>query len=273
MKSLTVAVSVAGIYESAEPDGLLADELLCGMEAELVQRCEGGILRVRTAYGYQGYARGSDFIQEEAEWRDAPKLIVTGSYVNLQEQPSVRALARLSLPRGSLCRAEGPLAEGWQPVCLGGNVRGYLPTLHLSPYPMGGGLRGDALRQSLCQNALSYMGCCYRWGGKTPLGIDCSGLCSQVYLNHGIAIWRDAAILEGYPVKQIVWEATGGGTPPLQPADLLYWKGHMALWLGEGRYIHSSASAGGVSVSSLVKGEPGYREDLANTLLACGTVF
>lgn len=273
MKQLTVTASVAAIYESPAPGGVLADELLCGMGAKLVQRREGGMLRVRTPYGYEGYARGRDFIQEQPQWPDAPKLIVTGSYVNLQEKPSVRSPVVMSLPRGALCHEEGAAAEGWQPVLLGGGQRGYLPTLHLSPYPMGGGLCGDVLRQSICQNALSYTGCCYRWGGKTPLGIDCSGLCSQVYLNHGIAIWRDARIAEGYPVKEIPWEVKSGGMPPLQPADLLYWKGHMALWLGEGRYIHASASAGGVTVSSIIKGEPGYREDLANTITAYGTAL
>ena len=31
----------------------------------------------------------------------------------------------------------------------------------------------------------------YRWGGKTPLGIDCSGLVSMSYLLNGIAIYRE----------------------------------------------------------------------------------
>lgn len=273
MKNLTVTAAVAGLYESPAPGAVLADELLCGMGAELVQRCEGGILRVRSFYGYSGYLKSDGVAEENEAWRDAPKLIVTGSYVNVQEQPSVRSHVVMSLPRGALCCGEGVVAEGWQRVRLGGGQQGYLPTLHLCPYPMGAGLCGDVLRQSLCQNALSYMGCCYRWGGKTPLGIDCSGLCSQVYLNHGIAIWRDARIVEGYPVKEMPWEGRDGETPPLQPADLLYWKGHMGLWLGEGRYIHSSASSGGVTVSSLVKGDPGYREDLANTITAYGTAL
>lgn len=273
MKRLMVTASVAGLYESDKEGALLADELLCGTSAELLQRHVGGILRVRAAHGYEGFVASENLAPEDAQWQSSPKLIVTGSYVNLQQQPSVRSTVLFSLPRGSLCRGEGPSVEGWQPVCLAGGQRGYLQTVHLDTYPLGAGLADNALRRSLCNNALAYLGCCYRWGGKTPLGIDCSGLCSQVYLNHGITIYRDARIVEGYPVREIPREVAGGQMTPLQPADLLYWKGHMALWLGEGRYIHSSASAGGVTVNSLIKGDPGYREDLATSILAYGTAL
>ena len=59
------------------------------------------------------------------------------------------------------------------------------------------------LREALAQTALSYLGCPYRWRGRTPLGLDCSGLYSQTYLMYGIAIWRVAAIVPGFPIRPI----------------------------------------------------------------------
>ncbi|MEG2074641.1 MAG: SH3 domain-containing C40 family peptidase, partial [Angelakisella sp.] len=260
MEKLIVRAAVAPLYESPRAGALLADELLCGMSAELLEESGGGLVRVRSFYGYEGYGARESFSTEGAEeWGRREKLIVTWSYDNVQQQPSVRSPVSLSLPRGSLCAGKGPSVLGWQEVRLAGGGEGFIQAVHLAPYPMGGGLAGDKLRLSLCQNALSYMGCCYRWGGKTPLGIDCSGLCSQVYLNHGIGIYRDAVIAGGYPVHEIPFAE-------LRPADLLYFRGHMALWLGDGRYIHSSASSGGVTASSFTEGDAGYRNDLSKGL-------
>ena len=51
--------------------------------------------------------------------------------------------------------------------------------------------------------------------------------------------------------------------------------GHVALYLGEGRYIHSTgaAASGGVVINSLEPSDPLYREDLVKCLYAVGSVF
>ena len=88
------------------------------------------------------------------------------------------------------------------------------------------------------------------------------------YFLNGITIFRDARIEPGFPVRAISPEAA-------RPADLLYFPGHVALYLGEGRYVHSTARAGsdGVVINSLCPGQPGYRADLRESLITAGTVF
>ena len=48
-----------------------------------------------------------------------------------------------------------------------------------------------------------------------------------------------------------------------------------ALYLGEGRYIHSTGAAvsGGVVINSLESSDPLYREDLVKCLYAVGSIF
>ena len=57
--------------------------------------------------------------------------------------------------------------------------------------------------------------------------------------------------------------------------DALYFPGHIALYLGEGRYIHSTgaANSGGVVLNSLDPADPLYREDLVKSLYAVGSLF
>ena len=100
------------------------------------------------------------------------------------------------------------------------------------------------------------------------MGIDCSGLVSISYLLNGVVIWRDAQIQEGFTVRHIPRGAMG-------PGDLIFFPGHVAMYLGEGRYIHATARAGsdGVVINSLDPAAPDYREDLAQSLTAVGSIF
>ncbi|MBR2328429.1 MAG: C40 family peptidase, partial [Clostridia bacterium] len=55
--------------------------------------------------------------------------------------------------------------------------------------------------------------------------------------------------------------------------DLLYFPGHMAMYLGDGRYIHATAREGRVCINSLEQDSPLYREDLADSFIYAGSVF
>ena len=126
----------------------------------------------------------------------------------------------------------------------------------------------EAFRDAVCAQAKKYLGTEYRWGGKSGRGIDCSGLVSSAYMQCGVLIYRDARIVEGWPMHQIPFADKKRG-------DALYFPGHIALYLGEGRYIHSTgaSASGGVVINSLDPADPLYREDLVKSLYAVGSVF
>ena len=137
---------------------------------------------------------------------------------------------------------------------------------------MGQKMKESALRQEIADRALSFLGTQYRWGGKTAMGIDCSGLAFMSYLLCGILIYRDARIMPGFPVREI---PMGNPAETAKKGDLLFFPGHVAVSLGEGRFVHATAypGCGCVTVNSLNEKDPDYRMDLREKLIAVGSIF
>lgn len=77
----------------------------------------------------------------------------------------------------------------------------------------------------------------YLWGGTVGPNYDCSGLMQAAFASVGVRLPRDAYQQEAF-VQPISLEE-------LQPGDLIFFGSpekatHVGLYLGEGRYIHSS---------------------------------
>ena len=250
-----------------------SDEVLSGWTLDILDRPRPGWAQVRTAYGYTGFAPTGCLLEDPdraTQWEALPKVMVTGGLCDLLHIPEVEGWRVDTLPRGALAAPVGPpLETGWRRLALPDGREGYTKSSFLSDDYKKAPLWGeDRLRASIVRRAESYLGVQYRWGGKSPMGIDCSGFTFMSYYLHGITIFRDARIVPGFPVRAI-------GLEEARPADLLYFPGHVALYLGEGRYIHSTARAGsdGVVVNSLNPGDPDYRSDLRESLTTAGTVF
>lgn len=251
----------------------LADEALYGMILEVLEQTTSDYWKVRTHYRYEGYAPVSCLLigDETADWWvKLPKKVVLYKHTcDVLAEPKVQSWPLVTLPLGAVVSPAGQPEDGWQRVLLCGRQEGYTRSGFLGEYYENPPDEDEtALRARIVANAKRYEGTHYRWGGKTPLGIDCSGLASMACLLSGIVIHRDASIKEGFPVREIPLEQAKAG-------DLLFFPGHVAVYLGEGRYIHSTGKAGsdGVDYNSLNPDDPDFRADLKEKLTQVGSCF
>lgn len=251
----------------------LEDETLYGMVVDILEAVSPGWYRIRTPYRYEGIVSAENLLlgdERVAAWEALPKRTPFHKhFCDVLSQPRVQGHLLQSLPMGGQVAPLGAPENGWQRVLLADGREGFAPAGILAAFPTAPVCPDEAgLRQALVDAALRYQGSPYRWGGKTPQGIDCSGLVSMAYMLCGITIYRDAHIKEDFPIHEIPLET-------VQPGDLLFFPGHVAMYIGGGKYCHCTARSGdnGFTINSLDPQASDYREDLAGQIRQVGSYF
>jgi len=85
--------------------------------------------------------------------------------------------------------------------------------------------QGFTKKDKLIENALIYLNAPYLWGGRSPLGIDCSGFTQMVYRLQGVDLPRDA-------YQQADIGTTLSFIEETEPGDLAFFDNN------EGKVIH-----------------------------------
>lgn len=116
------------------------------------------------------------------------------------------------------------LEHGFVPV----NDMGWVFAAHFSP------VNTVPKAQDLADTALLYLHTPYLYGGRSSLGIDCSGLIQNTLLRHGIKCPRDSGDQEKALGKQI-------DKKDLKRGDLVFFKGHVGIMMDSKNILNATA--------------------------------
>ncbi len=254
---MVVCVPFAVLYSAPELMAEQVDEMLYGEEAEIIDEI-GGFYKVKTEYGYIGWTIKSNLFEK---LHDANHIVVT-PFADLLFEGKNYFQAPITLPRGARVDVGFSHKEDRYGFAVLPSKRiYYIHKNHISPLGSIKKQSEEELREALVATAKEYLGVQYRWGGRTHHGVDCSGLCFNAYRFNGINIWRDADFEKNDNLREIpLVEAKKG--------DLIFFKGHIAMYIGNGEIIHSTASKGKVVIEKYEE-----NEHLKEIFICVGTAF
>lgn len=101
---------------------------------------------------------------------------------------------------------------------------------------------GGGSGNSIVSFALSLQGCPYVYGAAGPSTFDCSGFTMYVYAHFGVN-------LPHYDGSQMKY-GRSVGYANAQPGDLIFYGGHVGIYIGGGQIVHASSTYGRVKTES-----------------------
>lgn len=224
--TMRVAAPVAPLRRAPSTDAPLDTQALFGETVTVYDIAGAWVWGQLDADGYVGYLPLADLVDAStATARDAlpPSHRVDALSSFVFPRADIKAPPVMALPYGALVTVTGE-ADGFAVLADEG---GFIWSTHLTPL--------SARAADPVSVAERFLGVPYLWGGRSALGLDCSGLVQTAYAAIGIALPRDSDL-----------QARDAGVAldpdnALQRGDLVFWKGHVGLMMDEATLLHANA--------------------------------
>ncbi len=243
VRAMTCRAPAAGIRRRPSDEAALDDQLLLGEGFDVLETADGWVWGQARRDGYVGFVR----LEALAPAGEAPTHRVAALSTFGFARPDLKSPARGPYSMGAMVTA-GEEINGF----VDAGAAGFIFAAHLSPI---GRFETDP-----ASAAERFLGVPYLWGGRSALGLDCSGLVQQAWQACGRACPRDAdQQLAAFPAEP-------GGA--LARGDLAFWRGHVGVLLDGDRLIHANAHHMAVAMEPLdqaverirpLAGEPAFR--------------
>jgi len=211
------------IQARPEPGAMQISELLFGEDVAVYEQRDGWAWIQGQLDGYVGHVRLDGLSFDEAA---PPTHLVSARLSHLFRDPTIKdpPVGRVTLgARVKIVAVEGRFA-----VLADGR---HIMTNHIRPI--------DAPEADIVAVALRNLGAPYLWGGRSSLGLDCSGLIQVAVQALGGTPPRDSDMQRDELGQDV---AKPADMHDLQHGDLVYFPGHCMIADGADHLIHANAT-------------------------------
>jgi len=214
-----IGMGVTALRQVPAPDGRLDSEAIYGESFTAYEEREGWAWGQLHSDGYVGYVADAALMPAGPD--PTHRIIAPRSF--LFPGPDLKLPPIDTLPMGALVtviKHETP----W--VRLPG---GFVYAAHVAP--------ADQTLPDPAATARLFLHVPYLWGGRTALGLDCSGLTQTALTLAGIKCLRDCSMQKDMGADVMAEYRAGR----LRRNDLVFWPGHVGIMTDSETLIHANA--------------------------------
>lgn len=216
-----VAAPALSVRREPRFDATLDTEALHGETLTVYDEHEGWAWVQLEHDNYVGYMPSAGLVPAAAV--PTHRISVLRTYIFPEPDSKAPPLAMLSLNARIAAAAE--IAGRYLRLQNGGFV--YAP--HAVPV--------GQVAEDFVAVAETFLGTPYLWGGRTSVGLDCSGLVQLAAAAAGHAVPRDADMQAQEAGEPVEWHEHGA----LARGDLVFWEGHVGIMINAQDFIHANA--------------------------------
>ena len=217
---MRVRVPVAPLRREPRSDAPLDTEALFGEAATVYDSDGEGWSWVQLADdSYVGYMPTEALGPDHA----VPTHRIDALRTFIYPEPSIKTPPLAALSLGSAIAVTGEDGKFLR------TESGFIFAMHAKPR--------DETEEDYAATAERYTGIPYLWGGKSSLGIDCSGLVQTALKAAGISCPRDTSMQVNELGTPVAFDDSLRG---LQRGDFVFWKGHVGIMLDAETLVHAN---------------------------------
>jgi hypothetical protein len=266
-----VTLSVINLRSHPDHPAEMVSQALMGTPLKVLESVNGWY-HVQTPDHYLGWMEGNGlahFTSEEMkQWKKSDRYMFNRISGSAFDSPSRKSLVVTDLVLGDLFEVETEV-KGFLKIRLPDKRTGFVRKSECLSWQEWTTRKADV--PAMISIARQMLGTPYLWGGTSSKGVDCSGFTKNSYYSQGVILARDASQQVRYGEHPDF-----NKLEELQPGDLLFFGRnaqrvtHVGLYMGQGKYIHSS---GLIRINSIDPNDAVYNESLHKKLVAAGRIL